>query len=244
MVTPSNTNYQETSTSDLSPYFTNSRPELLKLIPISARRVLEIGCSAGQLGFAIKARQQAHVTGVDISPAAVAVAATVIDQAIATDLEQFDFPWDDESFDCIVAGDILEHLKDPWKVISQARRLLSAEGVLVVSIPNVSNLEILYQLSEGTWNYVDAGLLDRTHLRFFTRTTFLDALNAVGFVVKNIEPILSKQYFDLPDEVRSNGGNVSVGSLAINFRNGTHLLDIFTYQWLFVVGPPVKLAKE
>ncbi len=236
MNSPSLTSEKEPQNEVLAPYFMNARPELLNVIPVDARRILEIGCGAGQLGAALKLRQQSHVTGIDMNTDAINFAAKHIDVAIATDIEVFDFPWEDESFDCIIAGDILEHLKDPWKMLSCARRLLASGGTIVVSIPNVSNLEIIYQISEGLWNYTDAGLLDRTHLRFFTKTTFLSALISSGFKVRNLIPLLSAQYGDLPETVRTAGGPVSFGNVSINLRDANHVLDIFTYQWLFLAG--------
>ncbi|MDA8208579.1 MAG: class I SAM-dependent methyltransferase, partial [Actinomycetota bacterium] len=153
-------------------YYQNARPEIVELVPFSAKRVLELGCGEGRTGAAIKHRQGASVTGVELEPAVACIASDVLDEVQQADLDDFDFPWGDAYFDCVVAADVLEHLRDPWRVLKQAHRLLSRYGVIVVGVPNAGSVEIISGLIQGRFDYQDAGLLDRTHLRFFTRATF------------------------------------------------------------------------
>ena len=150
-------------------YFGHGRPEILALVPGTARSVLDIGCGAGRLGKAIKARQQAEVVGIELNEDAAEAARTRIDQVFVGDVEAMDLPFPPGRFDAIVCGDILEHLREPDRVLRRAKDWLEPDGTLVASIPNVRHHSVVRSVLEGNWTYESAGLLDRTHLRFFTR---------------------------------------------------------------------------
>ena len=150
-------------------YFGYVRPEVVALVPETARRVLDIGCGAGRLGEAIKRRQQANVSGIEFDARAAAAARQRLDQVWAGDVEQLDLQIPPGSFDAIVCADVLEHLREPAQLLKRAREWLSPDGHLIASIPNVRHHSVIRSLLQGNWTYESAGLLDRTHLRFFTR---------------------------------------------------------------------------
>ena len=150
-------------------YFGHARPEVLALVPETARAVLDIGCGAGRLGEALKARQQAEVVGVELNPAAAQSARQRLDQVFVGDVEALELPFSPGRFDAIVCGDILEHLREPERLLRHARAWLAPDGALIASIPNVRHHSVVRSVLEGNWTYESAGLLDRTHLRFFTR---------------------------------------------------------------------------
>lgn len=218
----------------LPAYFTHIRPELLEMVPRDARRILEIGCGAGMLGAAIKARQQARVVGIEYDARAAQAASSILDEVHQGDLNAFAFPWGRDSFDCVIAGDVLEHLIDPWMQLSSIKSMLARFGTLIVSIPNAAFPQVLLGLANGRFDYEDAGILDRTHLRFFTRSTFTEALEAAGFVVVQAEPVLPPLYYEIPEAVRQQGGTVSFGPISLQMRDFTHVRDIMAYQWLFL----------
>jgi hypothetical protein len=94
-----------------------------------------------------------------------------------------------EPFDCIVFNDVLEHMIDPWSVLATTRSLLSARGVVVASIPNIRHVSVLLPLLvRGRWSYMEWGVLDRTHLRFFTRRSMISMFEGAGYRVTHIEP--------------------------------------------------------
>ena len=142
---------------------------MLALVPTTARRVLDIGCGAGRLGEALKGRQQAEVVGVELNEAAAAQARERLDRVLVGDVEGMSLDFAPGTFDAIVCGDILEHLREPERLLRRANELLAPEGRLVASIPNVRHHSVVCSLLQGNWTYESAGLLDRTHLRFFTR---------------------------------------------------------------------------
>jgi len=164
-------------------YFGHVRPEVLALIPETARRVLDIGCGAGRLGEAIKQRQGANVSGIEFDARAAAAARQRLDQVWAGDVEQLDLKIPPGSFDAIVCADILEHLRDPVRLLRQSREWLAPGGSLIASIPNVRHHSVVRSLLQGNWTYESAGLLDRTHLRFFTRREIEKLFYRAGFAI-------------------------------------------------------------
>lgn len=162
---------------------------LFDLVPADRKRILEVGCASGRLGEAIKKRNgTVHYVGIELIPQAAAIAKERLDEVHVENVERFD--WSrlaGKEFDCIIFGDVLEHLLDPKKVLSESARLLGRDGCIVCCLPNVSHWSIISGLIEGKWEYSDSGLLDRTHLRFFTIQSFRELLAECGFKVTQEE---------------------------------------------------------
>jgi SAM-dependent methyltransferase len=154
------------------------------LVPPSCRRVLDVGCGAGHLGRLLKDRGH-HVTGVELVPEAAAEAGRCLDAVVTADVES-GLPFPPGSFDAVVFADLLEHLVDPWRVLREAAGLLTPGGVVVASVPNVQNLDVLRRLARGRWDYRGRGVLDRGHLRFFTLRTVRDLFAQAGLAVTHV----------------------------------------------------------
>jgi len=171
-------------------YYACDRPEMLDIIPSSARRILDVGCGEGSFGRALKARRpDITLYGIEVEPAAAKVAARWYDKVL-TGMFPADLPNEFESLDCTVFNDVLEHLVDPWAALSGLHQRLVGDGVVVASIPNLRYLPVLYRLVvEGTFRYTPTGVLDNTHLRFFTRKTIVELFASTGYVVESIEGI-------------------------------------------------------
>lgn len=162
-------------------------PDLLALIPATASAVLEVGCSTGGLAQAVKATRPAcHYIGVEFDAQAAEMAARHCDRVLALDIESGGPALfaDYADRDCWVFGDVLEHLRDPWKVLSQIRKVLPAHGCVVASVPNAQHWSIQARLAVGEFRYEGTGLLDRTHLRWFTRVTLFELFQAVGLRIE------------------------------------------------------------
>ena len=173
-----------------STYYRFTRPEMLPFVPKSARRILDVGCSQGRFGAALKSELPgAEVWGVEPDPVAHAAAALVLDRAIPSFFDdKINLP--DASFDAIVFNDSLEHFPDHDAAIAIARRLLKPGGCIVASVPNVRFWPHLRKyLFNADWEYQTAGILDRTHLRFFTKRSILRTLAQAGFEVTKIQGI-------------------------------------------------------
>lgn len=168
-------------------YFEGQRTDVAGLVPGNCARVLDVGCGYGGLGRNLRARGVEQVFGVEINPEAAGQLEGVYANYWIGDVEQVSLPADIEAFDCIVFADVLEHLRDPWGTLKRYLQWLKPGGCVVASIPNVRNIALLYNLVlRGRWRYEDSGLLDRTHLRFFTRREILDLFSGAGLEIELI----------------------------------------------------------
>jgi methionine biosynthesis protein MetW len=153
--------------------YENPRPDVQALVPAGARRILDLGCSSGAVGAALKGRQGAEVVGIELDAGYAADAAPRLDRVVQGDLEELaardDLAADLGRFDCLVAADVLEHLRDPWTVLARFAELLEPGATAVVSLPNVRYWEMFWQVgARGTWPLRSQGTFDRSHLRWFT----------------------------------------------------------------------------
>lgn len=161
-------------------YFAHARKEILPLLPQNCGRVMELGCGSGAtLGWLRQTKKASYTVGVEISEAAALAAREHADEIHQADFERGDIPVNGQLFDVILCLDVLEHMVDPWSVVDRlARQYLVAGGTLVVSLPNVRHYSVVLPLLfDGRWDYEDAGLLDRTHLRFFTRSSAIHLMS-------------------------------------------------------------------
>ena len=168
--------------------YTGARPEVQALVPRSARRVLDLGCSTGALGACLRARG-AEVVGVERDPGFAREAEGRLDRVVVADAA--DLPGDLGRFDCIVAADVLEHLPDPWTALRGAVALLEPGGRVVVSLPNVRFFETFWELGvRGRWPRHDQGIFDSSHLRWFTLRDARDLLEEAGLRVEVVRPLI------------------------------------------------------
>jgi len=183
-------------------YFQGERSEMLEYVPQSAEMILEVGCGYGNFGKLLKAERSAEVWGVELEEQAAAIASENLDRVICAPFDRsLELP--EKGFDCIVFNDVLEHLVDPFDTLLYCKALLSDRGVIVASIPNVryfSNMIDLLILRK--WEYADQGILDRTHLRFFTYSSILSMFSRLGYEVQTIEGLHKIEKMTLPGKYR------------------------------------------
>lgn len=152
------------------------------------RTVLDIGCGSGALGAWIKrTNPQAVVHGIDISPEAGTTASERLDRFWCLDLDLSPLPETGVRYDLVILGDLLEHLKRPDLFLSAVRQLLAPDGRVILSVPNVANYSIRLRLLLGEFRYTETGIMDRTHLRFFTWQSFSELVEQCGFAVEKRE---------------------------------------------------------
>ena len=167
-------------------YYAHLRAEVIEAIPDGCRTVLDVGCGKGTLGRWLKENGVATVWGVEIAAAAGEEARRWLDDVVIGNIEQVRLPWPEGSVDCIVCADVLEHTADPWAVVAALKRLLKPSGCIVASIPNVGFHRNLRRMLRGQWRYADEGLLDRTHLRFFTLETIEELFARNGMTIEAV----------------------------------------------------------
>ena len=172
-------------------YFAGLNENLLRQIPLEARRILDVGCANGRLGHKLKSlRKDRVVFGIERNSSAAELARQVLDAVYDIDVTQEIPPIEPGTIDCIIFGDVLEHIYDPVSVLRSLKILLSSSGRFVCSIPNVQHFSSLASIISGNFQYQRNGLLDRDHIRFFgaadIQKMFLDA----GCLLTFHDPIL------------------------------------------------------
>ena len=169
-------------------YFSYTRTEILPLLPERVSRALEIGCGTGNTLEWIKSiRDCTWVGGVELSPCIAQQARQKLDDVYVGNIEHMDLQLIKKDLDLILCLDVLEHLIDPWTIVSRLQELLRPGGTLIASIPNVRYHAVLFPLLfKQQWTYADAGILDKTHLRFFVRKSALQLVQSSGLIVNMI----------------------------------------------------------
>jgi methionine biosynthesis protein MetW len=161
--------------------------------------VLDVGCASGYLGEALIQAKGARVWGIELDPED---AARARDRGLVEvwqgDIEQFDWGrLDGLTFDVVIFADVLEHLKRPLPVLERATGALAPGGRVVASIPNIAHVSIRVELMEGGFVYEPLGLLDDTHLRYFTKPTIVDLFQRAGLAVRTLDATV----YDLPEDL-------------------------------------------
>jgi len=181
-----------------TPVHEHHNPDLLRLIPLGARRLVEVGCSSGALARAYKALSpDCHYLGIEIDENYTALAERYCDQCVTLDIEAAsdEFWRGCADVNCWIFGDTLEHLRNPWGVLQRVRATIPTNGVVVACIPNAQHWSLQARLSAGDFRYEVSGLLDKTHLRWFTRQTMIELFEQTGFRID----VGTSRIFDEPE---------------------------------------------
>lgn len=221
-------------------YYNSPRNDLIAMLAHAPRNVLDVGCGGGATGAEIKRlHPQAYVTGIELSPGPAAIAATRLDRVVSENVETLDYGqlgYEPGSIDVVLYPDVLEHLYDPWSVLVKLRPYLSADAQVLASIPNIRNLGLIMQLASGDWQYTAWGLLDVTHIRFFSKKSIVDMFDRAGLQVralrancdtstKNVQ-VPSGQTIDL-----------RAGNLVLKGLNREDVTELSVIQFLIDAAP-------
>lgn len=152
------------------------------------KQVIEFGCATGYFANLL-INKRCVVTGVEINPDAAKVAEQYCKEVIVADLDLVSVEeiLGSQKFDIAVFGDVLEHLRNPWKVLEETKLILKTDGYVVASIPNIAHGSIRLALLEGKFEYTNLGILDDTHLRFFTRQTTQKLFETSGYFIEEFD---------------------------------------------------------
>ncbi len=165
----------------------SSLKKMLQLVGEN-KRVVDFGCATGYFARFLT-NKGCQVTGVEVNSQAAKSAEQYCEQVIVADLDFVSLAeiLPEQAFDVAVFGDVLEHLRNPWRVLKETRELLKPEGYVVVSIPNIAHGAIRLALLQGDFEYMELGILDNTHLRFFTRKTVETLFERCEYFVESLE---------------------------------------------------------
>lgn len=206
-----------------SDYFSLVRRDIAGLLPAKVGNVLEVGCGSGAtLRWLKEAGLARSTTGIELSAVAAAQAAQHCDRLFRGDADEALGKLRDERFDTVLCLDVLEHLMDPWATLTSVQALVKPGGTLIVSLPNVRHHSVVLPLLfRGRWEYQCAGIMDRTHLRFFTRDAATRMLEDSGFDVVGVR--LGYRWV---------GRDRLIDTLTAGALRG-----LMAHQWLFAAQP-------
>jgi 2-polyprenyl-3-methyl-5-hydroxy-6-metoxy-1,4-benzoquinol methylase len=177
-------------------YFSNARIDIEPLLPSSCGSVLDVGCGTGDtLRWLRESGRSTFGCGIEKTPEPAAYARAQIDELLEGDAEEIvqELLLTPRRYDVILCLDVLEHLADPWRMVMMLQELVAPSGVLIASIPNIRNLDaILPLIFRGNWEYAEEGILDATHLRFFTRNSAHKLMSSGRLQVVRIIPNMPK----------------------------------------------------
>ncbi len=216
-------------------YYDNVNPTLLSLADVTASTVLEIGCGAGSFARAYKARNPgAYYVGIEYVQSEADQAKHHLDGVLCANVEEdetfhsLDKLLDGRSIDLLIIGDVLEHLWQPEKVLRNIHERMSPNGRAEICMPNIAHWSTLMRLLKGDWTYADNGLMDRTHMRFYTRDTTRKLLEDTGWTVN----------FEQPRTFNRDRGIAHAKAFAkiskeLNFDPNVAAQNMLPLQWVF-----------
>ena len=211
----------------------NSHYWVLKFLSATAPplRILDVGTADGYLGAILKERGHS-VVGVEENVALAENARAHYDSFYLANIEEFDFPYREE-FDCILFADVLEHLKNPALVLRRSLPALKKTGEVIVSLPNIANIVIRLSLLVGRFDYCDRGILDRTHLRFFTFSSLGRMMQEASCRILEVAPTPLPIQLVLP---------MTESKIFVPFHEAHYLLvrlwkTLFAYQFVVRAAP-------
>ncbi len=171
-------------------YFSGYRKEMLEFIPENCKKVIEIGCGEGKFANLVKQSKNCEAWGIDTHEKSVEAASKILDRALLGDFEQNEKHLPVGAFDVVILNDVLEHMVSPFDFLDQIKKYMIPNGVLVISIPNVRFFRTYFKLVfKGDWEYESHGVLDITHLRFFTGKSMKNTLERHKYIVRTFKPI-------------------------------------------------------
>ena len=181
----------------------NSHAVMLRMVGFN-KRVLEAGCASGHMSEMLKG-QGCSVVGVEIDPKVVSPAMPWLERVVVGDFDE-DQLWEElegESFDAILFGDVLEHLKDPLHALRESAKHLAPSGTVVISVPNIAHADVKIALLKGAFPYSENGLLDQTHIYFFTKESLLELVKKAGLIAVEVCRVTTPVFATEIDVLRS-----------------------------------------
>lgn len=172
-------------------YFAGARADFVSRLPHDpTAAILEIGCGSGATGaLALGGGYCGRYVGVELFETAAIEARKVLSEVIIGNVETLSFDWQPAEFDALILSEVLEHLVEPGRVVRDLARFVRPGGIVMASSPNVSHWRVVRELLAGRFDLADKGVFDRTHLRWFTPSTFASMFEDAGFATAWVGPV-------------------------------------------------------
>lgn len=177
-------------------YYASNREDMLSFVPKESHKILDVGCGEGNFASLLKVDKVVEVWGVELDEVAGKIAQTKLDKVVIGDFQSSFNELPNKYFDCIIFNDVLEHLTDPYNELELTKELLSDNGSILCSIPNVRHYSVLFELLiKKDWEYKASGILDYTHLRFYTEKSIKRMFNSLDYKIVKMEGISATNSF-------------------------------------------------
>ncbi len=172
-------------------YFEGARADYVAQLPVSATaRILELGCADGGTGaLALAQGKCGTYVGIELHEPSAIKARARLTEVLIGNIETMQLDYAPASFDALIISEVLEHLIDPWGVVGRLAPLVRPGGLVFASSPNISHYEVIRALLRGRWDLTDQGVMDRTHLRWFTPQSYAQMFDQAGFDVASVQAI-------------------------------------------------------
>ncbi|MDP1598232.1 bifunctional 2-polyprenyl-6-hydroxyphenol methylase/3-demethylubiquinol 3-O-methyltransferase UbiG [Phenylobacterium sp.] len=177
-------------------YFANARRDIVALLETGPEAaILELGCGAGGTGRAvIAAGKCGRYVGIELNSAAAREAAQTLTEVVVGDVHDIALASYETQFDALIISEVLEHLLDPWETLARLSVCLKPGGKIYASSPNVAHWQVIKELFLGRFRYTEVGIMDRTHLRWFTPDSYREMFEAAGLTVESVEPLVPPRW--------------------------------------------------
>ena len=220
-----------------TPYQQHFNPQMLDVLAHPPRVLLDVGCSSGILGHYVKGlHPSCRTIGIEPNRATAELAAQNLDQVLCGKFEDFTLEKEGIAFgsvDTVVMADVLEHMYDPWHVMVNLKPYLSPDAQVILSIPNTRHLGLMQGLLDrGMWTYAEKGLLDITHIRFFTLKEIANFLSQTGYRMEFVNHFLDAGLATFYEQNKSNPDiNIRLGRVALEKVTPKELAELCTWQF-------------
>ena len=215
-------------------YHTNPRHEIMSFLRDPPGTVLDIGCGGGMTGELIKRKfPGTPVIGIEINANAAEHARQYLDHVVCAGIEDVDLARDAQGYavSTVLLLDVLEHIYDPWRALQRVAEWLAPGTRVLASVPNIRNLATLSELAGGRFEYEPNGVLDITHVRFFTRSSLRNLFEQTGFEVRGLEPLTQPGLVDQV-VVHRRPGRIETRTLGIQYGSFEDLEDLYALQYV------------
>lgn len=215
-------------------YHTNPRVEIMSFLGEPPGTVLDIGCGGGATGVLVKEKfPGTRVVGIEINPNAAEHARRYLDHVVCAGIDDVDLAKElpGQTISTVLLLDVLEHLYDPWRALERIHGWLAPGTRVIASVPNIRNLATLSELAGGRFEYEPNGVLDITHVRFFTRASLQELFEQTGYEVRRMEPLTQPALVDRV-VVHRRPGRIDTRTLSIPFRSFEDLEDLYALQYV------------
>lgn len=228
-------------------YYGNPRAEVLQFLTWVPQKVIDIGCGSGATGKILQERfPECQLFGIERNQVVAAHAAARYKVVLVGDVEAMELSASDVPFseiDTVLLLDILEHLYNPWHFLSKLRGLLSKNCRLVASIPNVFNIQLLDELAAGNWTYTADGLLDITHIRFFTESGMRLLFKEAGYHVCSVND-LPHPVMRLPEPIYQGPDHLETHNILVKNMSAERLSDLYAIQKVIIAACDAEIAPD